>query len=79
MEYINKEIIGKEITGEEFNKIITDTFYKFTNSEENHYEYQYKTGLNIDTNEFDISNGECNKGGLYFTSKKHFIEWMGKK
>jgi hypothetical protein len=39
--------------------------YKLTNELENHNGFQYKTGLNIDINEFNPS-GECNKGGLYF-------------
>ena len=71
------DYIEKEITGKQFNEIFkNDTFYKFTNNEENHYGYQYIDGLNIDTNEFDINRGDCSKGGLYFTSEKYIIEWI---
>jgi len=50
------DYIGKEITGKEFNEMFKNTpMYKFTNSEEIHFGYQYTDGLNIDPNEFDIS------------------------
>jgi hypothetical protein len=69
--------IGKEITGKEFNEIFHGTpLYKFTNLQEIHYGYQYVDGLNVDPNEFDITQGECSKGGLYFTSIKHIYLWV---
>jgi hypothetical protein len=69
--------IGKEVLGKEFNEIFHGTpLYKFTNSKEIHFGYQYVDGLNVDPNEFDISQGECSKGGLYFTSSKYICKWI---
>jgi hypothetical protein len=41
-------------------------FYKITNKEENHFGFQYKDGLNIDTLPFNPS-GDCEPGGIYFS------------
>jgi hypothetical protein len=72
MNYIKIEVSGKK-----FNEIFRGiTMYKFTNLEENHNGYQYIDGLNIDPNEFDTSQGECSKGGLYFTSVEYAAEWI---
>ena len=71
-------IIGKEITGKEFNNIFKDktTLLKFTSENENHNGIQYHDGLNTDIYNFDISKGECSSGGLYFTSKENIAEWI---
>jgi hypothetical protein len=72
MEYFNKYT---EYTGEQFNKIVNENnliLVKVLNDEENNF--QYKDGLNIDTNEFN-PNGECEKGGLYFTDYIYFINF----
>ena len=69
-------MIGTEITGKQFNEIVKDTLYKFTNKSEIHYGYQYVDGLNTDPIEFNISNGECSAGGLYFTSFKYVQTWV---
>ena len=45
-------------------------YYKVTNKDECHHGFQYKDGLNIDTNEFQ-PEGSCVKGGLYFTTLEH--------
>ena len=40
-------------------------YYKITNESENHYGFQFETGLNIDTIPFNPS-GDCEPGGIYF-------------
>ena len=42
-------------------------YYKILNEEECHNEFQYQTGLNVDTNEFDPSP-ECG-GGMFYASR----------
>jgi hypothetical protein len=80
MEYFNE---FTEYTGKEFNKIVNENnliLVKVLNYDEYHFNFQYKEGLNIDTNEFN-PNGECNKGGLYFTDYRYllyFYEIYGK-
>ena len=46
-------------------------FYKFTNKEEVHNGFKYKTGLNVDTQPFNPS-GDCKPGGLYFAREDIF-------
>jgi ankyrin repeat protein len=41
-------------------------YCKITNSEENHKNMQYKTGLNVDIFSFNPS-GDCAPGGIYFS------------
>jgi hypothetical protein len=68
--------MGKEITGKKCNEIFKNIpLYKFTNTEEKHYDHQYVNGLNFDANNFDISR-ECSRGGLYFTSAKYIGTWI---
>lgn len=63
------ELIGKEITGKQFNELYKDEpLHKFTNKTENQFGFQYVDGLNVDVHPFDLSHGDCSKGGLYFTS-----------
>ena len=40
-------------------------YYKITNESENHYGFQFRTGLNVDTKPFNPS-GDCEPGGIYF-------------
>ena len=49
-------------------------FYRLLNDAENHRGFQYKTGINIDTNEFNPS-GSCEKGGLYFFDESQLINY----
>jgi hypothetical protein len=59
--------ISKVYSGKLFNELNKETkFYKITNKEENHFNFQYQDGLNIDINKFDPTEN-CKKGGLYFT------------
>jgi len=46
-------------------------YYKLLNKTENHYDFQYHDGLNVDTNKFNPT-GTCTKGGLYFLMKSSF-------
>ena len=61
--------------GGSFKKKYRKTFVKLTNRDENHNNFQYKTGLNVDVNPMDWN--ECVPGGLYFTqiSKKRKSFW----
>lgn len=70
-------LIGKTLTGFEFNKVCgTKKLYKFTNEKENHHGYQYKDGLNVDTISFNPS-GACQAGGLYFATEDHYYSFAG--
>ena len=42
-------------------------YYKILDEEENHYGFQYRTGLNVDTNEFDPLPA-C-RGGMFYASR----------
>lgn len=67
--------IGKVLNGTEFNHIFNDiVFVKLTNEAENHNEFQFKDGLNIDTKDFrtDII---CDYG-LYFTDYDNMHRWI---
>lgn len=50
-------------------------YCKLLNEKMNHYGFQYKLGLNIDTEEFNPSDS-CKKGGLYFTTKEHLHKFF---
>lgn len=52
------------------------TFYKFLNKNRNHYDFQYKLGINIDTNEFN-PHGSCQAGGLYFADNESVMQFRG--
>jgi len=63
------------ISGTEFKKLYPNTtFYKLTNTSENHHNFQFKDGLNIDINTFDPSL--CCNGGLYFTELNNIGHWI---
>ncbi len=54
-------------------------YYKFTNPDENHNSFQYRDGLNINTEPFNPSLKSCSGGGLYFTEYEcldQFTEFM---
>ena len=64
------------ISGSEFKLKYPNTdFYKLTNEDENHNEFQFKDGLNIDSNTFNPT-GSCTKGGLYFTEHDKIGLWI---
>ena len=59
-----------------FNNIFSGiNFIKLTNETENHHNFQFQDGLNIDTNKF-APIGSCNKGGIYFIDEKEAYEWI---
>jgi hypothetical protein len=63
-----KEHLYKEYSGSEFKRLLGDDvnyFIKFMNNDDIHYNMIYKTGLNVDIEEFNPGN-ECTKGGIYF-------------
>jgi hypothetical protein len=61
------------LSGIEFNKLYGEkTFVKLTNKTENHRGFQYKDGLNIDTNEFGIQFDV----GLFFTEYDKIYKWI---
>ena len=49
---------------------------KFLRQDMNHFGFQYKEGLNVDTNVF-YPRGSCLGGGLYFTTHKHRYNYCG--
>ena len=55
----------------------TGIYYKILNYDLVHHKFQYKLGLNIDTNPFNPT-GSCKPGGLYYTDFEHihmFLEF----
>jgi len=76
---MDKDLINVEMSGVDFNKIHSDNeeglyryakqqktkFYKFLNNDLTHYGFEYKLGLNVDTEPFKPKDS-CSKGGLYF-------------
>ena len=50
-------------------------YYKILNEKENHRDFQYKTGLNVDTVPFNPS-GKCQPGGLYFSEVKDIFVYL---
>src|SRR5579872_2290830 len=67
---------GKELSGDIFNSLFQGVnFVKLTNEDENHNNFQFQDGLNIDTNEF-YPYGSCNRGGIYFVQEKDVYHWL---
>jgi Ankyrin repeats (3 copies) len=65
----------KELTGKEFNDLTKDLeLVRLTNYEESHNGYQFKTGENKDTMEFNPIGG-CQPGGIYFIEKDNILRW----
>ena len=64
------------LTGKEFNEKYGDKkFVKLTNESENHNGYQFQTGLNVDTVEFN-PKGSCQPGGIYFCELGKLSKWL---
>ena len=64
------------LSGKEFNEKYTGVrFVKLTNEEENHNDYQFKDGLNIDTVPF-YTKLNCYAGGIYFCKFNNFVNWI---
>src|SRR5579872_2118272 len=62
--------------GSVFNHLFGDqTFVKLTNETENHNNFQFNDGLNIDTILF-TPMGHCNAGGIYFTDVRLIKKWI---
>lgn len=69
------DFIGKELSGSDFNRIYKNyKFVKLTNKEENHNNFQFQDGLNIDNIPFN-PNGSCSKGGIYFIEEQNIGKW----
>jgi hypothetical protein len=51
-------------------------FYKLLRQDLTHYGFRYREGLNVDTEPFN-PRGDCEPGGLYYTSDEHLEEWIG--
>src|SRR5579862_8275445 len=49
-------------------------YYKFTNKECKHNEFQYREGLNTDTKPWNTD--ECSEGGLYIVPVEYWYEWI---
>ena len=64
------------LTGKEFNEKYTGVqFVKLTNQEENHNEFQFKDGLNVDNIPFNTEK-ECSAGGIYFCRFDNFTYYI---
>ena len=64
------------LSGKEFNKGYNDIqFIKLTNMQENHNDYQFKTGINTDIIKFNPTE-ECKAGGIYFCKQNDFFKWL---
>ena len=71
----NFNITGLEMTGHEFNQLYQNVqLRKQMRSDLIMNNFQYKMGLNTDTNEFK-TDCECCPGGLYFSTKDHIWEF----
>lgn len=51
-------------------------FYKILSSSENHHDFQYRTGENVDHLRFNPT-GCCQPGGLYFTEFRYIDHFVG--
>ena len=68
--------ITRTFSGKDFNiKYANYSFVKLTTQDECHNGFQFKTGLNIDTIEFNPI-GDCCPGGLYFTDLNVKDKWF---
>ena len=68
--------VGKVLDGREFNRIYkNDKFVRLLNESKCHHGFQYKEGLNIDTEDFYPHESAC-PGGLYFCDKSEYEEWL---
>ena len=54
-------------------------YYKITNAEEKHYDFQYRDGLNRLKGKFNEDQEDpCGPGGLYFCDIKNILEFLDK-
>ena len=67
--------VGCCYDGKTFNGLVKHTLYRVTNEEENHNDFQYNTGLNVDILKFQPS-GECKAGGLYFFDRSQVTKYL---
>jgi len=52
-------------------------YFKITNTNENHYGFQYNDGLNVLKDKFNNNpKATCVPGGLYFTDAEHIFEFL---
>ena len=52
-------------------------YFKIFNEEECHYDFQYKTGLNVDKKPFiSDASEDCAPGGLYFSDEKSILKFL---
>lgn len=71
-----QHFVGKVMAGEEFTKLFSNiTFVKLTNEAENHNDFQYHDGLNVDIHDFNYKE-KCSPGGFYFTTKENIYKWV---
>jgi hypothetical protein len=57
--------------------LLPEIYYKITNKNEKHFEYQYKDGLNILDKEFGENEVDDSLvGGLYFTDKENIHNFL---
>ena len=49
-------------------------YFKILNEKENHNGFQYKTGINTDTNE--LTHNKCSAGGLYFSDENNICKFL---
>ena len=69
-------MINQLLTGTIFNQQYEGKeFVKLTNKWENHNQYQFQTGLNIDSIPFK-PQGECQPGGIYFCLFEDLHLWL---
>ena len=70
---IERDEKQRTISGKEFNSLFSQhKFCKILHETLNHNGFQYKEGLNIDSEEF-YPHDECEKGGLYFAMEEHIL------
>ena len=49
-------------------------YFKILNKQENHNGFQYQTGINTDTIEFNHQS--CSAGGLYYSNEQHICAFL---
>ena len=67
---------NRVINGKQFNqKYQQNKFVKLTNEKENHHNYQFQTGSNVDSITFN-PQGNCQPGGIYFCEISKLSLWL---
>ena len=54
-------------------------YYKITNENENHHDFQYRDGLNVLTEPFNNSKKSCGRGGFYFSNIKNILKFFSQE